>query len=116
MTQSTLDRGTRFRQRVEAIVEAFSIMQEDLDRERKVIIKQWATWAEQIMRVMGTAVGVYGELQGIAGKSLLESLAQMAPGIRAANQQWSNRIDIKNIDQRSYVSAARNSELVCRTA
>jgi len=34
--------GPRFKQRVEAIVEAFSSMQEDLDKERKAIMKQWA--------------------------------------------------------------------------
>ncbi|MCP4410381.1 MAG: DUF2130 domain-containing protein, partial [Gammaproteobacteria bacterium] len=34
--------GPRFRQRVEAIVEAFSTMQGDLDKERKAIMKQWA--------------------------------------------------------------------------
>lgn len=64
--------GSRFRQRVEAIVEAFSTMQEDLDKERKVIMKQWAKREEQIMRVMGATVGMYGDLQGIAGKSLQE--------------------------------------------
>ena len=32
--------GPRFRQRVEAIVEAFSTMQEELDKERKAIMKQ----------------------------------------------------------------------------
>ncbi|CAN4268278.1 Protein of unknown function DUF2130 [Methylophilaceae bacterium] len=64
--------GPRFRQRVEAIVEAFSTMQEDLDRERKVIMKQWAKREEQIERVMGSTVGMYGDLQGIAGKSLQE--------------------------------------------
>jgi len=35
--------GPRFRQGVEAIVEAFSTMQEDLDKERKAIMKQWAS-------------------------------------------------------------------------
>jgi len=35
MTESTLDRGPRFRHRVEAIVDAFSSMQEDLDKEKK---------------------------------------------------------------------------------
>ena len=45
--------GPRFRQRVEAIVEAFSSMQEDLDKERKAIMKQWAKREEQIERVMG---------------------------------------------------------------
>ena len=64
--------GPRFRQRVEAIVEAFSTMQEDLDKERKAIMKQWAKREEQIMRVMGATVGMYGDLQGIAGKSLQE--------------------------------------------
>ena len=64
--------GPRFRQRVEAIVEAFSTMQEDLDKERKAIMKQWAKREEQIERVMGATVGVYGDLQGIAGKSLQE--------------------------------------------
>ena len=64
--------GSRFRQRVEAIVEAFSTMQEDLDKERKVIMKQWAKREEQIARVMGATVGMYGDLQGIAGKSLQE--------------------------------------------
>ena len=77
--------GPRFRQRVEAIVEAFSSMQEDLDKERKAIMKQWAKREEQIERVMNATVGMYGDLQGIAGKSLqeiegLDLVALSAPG------------------------------------
>ncbi len=64
--------GSRFKQRVEAIVEAFSIMQEDLDRERKAMTKQWAKRQEQIERVMGATGGMYGDLHGIVGKSLQE--------------------------------------------
>jgi len=64
--------GPRFRHRVEAIVEAFSSMQQDLDKERKAIMRQWAKREEQIDRVMGATVGMYGDLQGIAGKSLQE--------------------------------------------
>jgi len=64
--------GPRFRQRVEAIVEAFSSMQQDLDKEKKAITKQWAKREEQIARVMQSTVGMYGDLQGIAGKSLQE--------------------------------------------
>ena len=52
--------GPRFRQRVEAIVEAFSTMQEDLDKERKAIMKQWAKRGEQIERVMGATVVCMG--------------------------------------------------------
>ena len=64
--------GPRFRHRVEAIVEAFSSMQEDLDREKKAITKQWAKREEQIERVMDATAGMYGDLQGIAGKSIQE--------------------------------------------
>ena len=64
--------GPRFRQRVQAIVEAFSSMQDDLDKEKKAIIKQWAKREEQIERVMQATAGMYGDLQGIAGRTLKE--------------------------------------------
>ena len=64
--------GQRFRHRIQAIVEAFSSMREDLDRERKAITKQWSKREEQIDRVMQATVGMYGDLQGIAGKTLQE--------------------------------------------
>ena len=62
--------GPRFKQRVEAIVEAFSSMQDDLNKERKVITKQWAKREAQIENVMNATVGMHGDLQGIAGKSI----------------------------------------------
>jgi hypothetical protein len=64
--------GSRFRHRIQAIVEAFSSMREDLERERKAITKQWSKREEQIDRVMQATVGMYGDLQGIAGKTLQE--------------------------------------------
>lgn len=78
--------GPRFRQRVEAIVEAFSTMQEDLDKERKAIMKQWAKREEQIERVMGATVGMYGDLQGIAGKSLQEIEGLELPALDGPGQ------------------------------
>jgi hypothetical protein len=69
--------------REQGIVAAFSTMQEDLDKERKAIMKQWAKREEQIERVMGATVGMYGDLQGIAGKSLqeIEGLELVALGV-----------------------------------
>jgi hypothetical protein len=64
--------GPSFRQRVQAIVEAFSSMLEDLDKERKVISKQWAKREEQIFLVMQGTVGMYGDIQGIVGNALPE--------------------------------------------
>jgi hypothetical protein len=64
--------GTRFRQRVQAMVEAFTAMREDLEREKKAILKGWAKREQQIARVMEATAGMYGDLQGIAGRSLAE--------------------------------------------
>ncbi len=83
--------GPRFKLRVEAIVEAFSTMQEDLDRERKAIMKQWAKREEQIERVMSATVGMYGDLQGIAGKSLQEIEGLELPALDSPSQ---NQLEI----------------------
>ena len=56
----------------ESIVEAFKTLKEDLDKEKKAITKQWSKREEQIERVMQATVGMYGDLQGIAGKTLQE--------------------------------------------
>ena len=64
--------GPRFRHRIEAVVERFSDMQADLDRERKTMMRLWAKREEQIRCVVESTAGLYGDLQGIAGRSLLE--------------------------------------------
>lgn len=64
--------GTKFRQKVEAIVEAFSGMKEDLDSEKKLIMKQWSKREKQIEKVLINTFGFYGDMQGIMGKSLPE--------------------------------------------
>jgi len=79
--------GPRFRQRVQAIVEAFSTMQEDLDKEKKAILKQWAKREEQIARVMQATVGMYGDLQGIAGKTLKEIEGLEFPALAAPDSE-----------------------------
>ena len=64
--------GAGFRQRVEAIVEAFTIMREDLDKEKRTIVQQWSKREKQIEQVMKSTLGMYGDMQGIAGRSLQE--------------------------------------------
>ena len=44
--------GPRFRRRIEAVVERFSDMQADLDRERKTMMRLWAKREEQIRGVI----------------------------------------------------------------
>jgi hypothetical protein len=76
--------GARFKQHMQAIVEAFTTMQEDLGAEKKVMMKQWAKRSMEIERVMASTAGLYGDLQGIAGASLgaLEGLQLPALELR----------------------------------
>jgi len=64
--------GPRFRQKIGAIVESFTTMKEDLDKERRAITKQWEKREKQIENLMLATTGMYGDLQGIAGKSIQE--------------------------------------------
>lgn len=64
--------GPRFRHRVEAIVERFSEMQEDLASERKATMKRWAKREQQLHAVLDSTARLYGDLQGIAGRSMIE--------------------------------------------
>ena len=64
--------GPQFRHRIEAIVEKFTDMSADLDRERKAMTRLWAKREAQIQTVVEATVGMYGDLQGIAGAALEE--------------------------------------------
>jgi hypothetical protein len=85
--------GPRFRQRLEAIVEKFSEMQTDLDKERKAMIRLWAKREAQIRGVVEAAAGMCGDLQGIAGKAFKEidgialPLIDNQPGDRQENAE-----------------------------
>lgn len=64
--------GTQFKQRVDAIVERFEDMQDNLRKERVFMEKQWALRAKQIDLVIASTAGMHGDLQGIAGRSMPE--------------------------------------------
>ena len=57
--------GVEFRQRVEAVVEAFTAMRHDLEQERRAAERQWARRARQIEAVTFNVSGMYGDLQGL---------------------------------------------------
>ncbi len=56
--------GVEFRQRVEAIVEAFTGMSDGLRKERLAYEKLWAEREKQIHKVIANTVGMYGDLSG----------------------------------------------------
>lgn len=83
--------GPRFRHRIEAIVEKFTEMRDDLDRERRVMTKLWAKREEQIRGVIEATAGMYGDLQGIAGASLEEIEALDVPLLDGPDEQEKKR-------------------------
>jgi hypothetical protein len=58
--------STEFRQRVEAIAEAFAMMEADLEKERQATQKQWAKRETQIRLVAENLAGAIGDIQAIA--------------------------------------------------
>ncbi|MGC2087749.1 MAG: DUF2130 domain-containing protein [Bradyrhizobium sp.] len=64
--------GPRFRHRIDAIVERFTEMQTDLDRERKTMMRMWSKREEQLRGVLDSTAGLYGDLQGIAGRAMAD--------------------------------------------
>lgn len=67
--------GPQFRSRVENIVGTFTVMKDDLEKEKRVMKKHWAKREQEIERIIDNTVGMHGDLQGILGKEL--------PGVEA---------------------------------
>jgi hypothetical protein len=64
--------GSRFKQRIEAIVERFKDMREDIDKERKFMVKAWAKREAQVSAMIESTVGMVGDLHGIMGQAMPE--------------------------------------------
>lgn len=64
--------GPLFRGRVSAIVEACVTMQEDLEAEKRALTKHWAKRQRRLELLMNGTAGMYGDLQGIVGRSMPE--------------------------------------------
>jgi hypothetical protein len=59
--------GVEFKQKIEGIVEAFTSMQDQLNKERRAMEKHWKQREKEIERVIKNTVGLYGDMQGIIG-------------------------------------------------
>lgn len=57
--------GIEFKQRVEAIIEAFSSLDESLRKERLAFEKIWCEREKQIKKVISNTAGMYGDLSGL---------------------------------------------------
>lgn len=60
------------RSRLRGIVEPYLEMEKDLQSEMRAITSRWKKRRKQLDRVMASASGLYGDLQGIVGSGLQE--------------------------------------------
>lgn len=79
--------GSRFRHRIEAVVDRFTELQQDLASERKATMKRWAKREQQHHAVLDSMSGLYGDLQGIAGRSMIEIEALETPLLEVENDE-----------------------------
>lgn len=62
--------GNEFKNQVEAIVEGFVQMKNDLDTEKKAMAKLWKVREKQIEKVLINTTNMYGSIKGIAGNAV----------------------------------------------
>ncbi len=72
--------GDEFKQRVEAIVETFSSMQDQLNKEKRAMERIWKEREKQIQRITTNTIGMYGDVRGIIGSSV-----QSIPALELGN-------------------------------
>lgn len=66
--------GVEFKQRVEAIVEAFTSMDASLKKEKIAFERIWAEREKQIKKVISNTVGMYGDLSGLVALPQIKML------------------------------------------
>lgn len=64
--------GTEFKHRVEAIIEAWTGMQNDIEKEKRYFAGKWARDDKNIRQVIDSTLGMRGDMEGIMGNALPE--------------------------------------------
>jgi hypothetical protein len=69
--------SVEFRQHIEAIVESFKGLKEQLDAERRAFAKQWKEREQQLEKAITHTAMLYGGIQGIAGREALPEIGTL---------------------------------------
>ncbi len=62
--------GNQFKHQIEAIVEGFSSLKEELDKEKRAMQRIWKEREIQIEKVITNTIDMYGSIKGIAGTAI----------------------------------------------
>jgi len=74
--------SVEFQHRVQAIVEGFTYLWGDVEREKRWFATKWARQEREIRKIIDSTQGMYGDLQAVTGRSLavIPALELAAPG------------------------------------
>jgi len=96
--------GPEFRQRVEAMIETFVAMKQDLDKEKRATIARGGKQEKQIEKIVAVTAGMHGDLRGLIGSSMqsipaLESGDEKTTEVenKKTEDEEDNEVDIKDI-------------------
>jgi hypothetical protein len=62
--------GTEFKNRLEAIVEAFGNMQQEIEKEKRYFANKWARDEKNIRQVIDSTYGMHGDFKGILSSAV----------------------------------------------
>lgn len=70
--------SVEFRQHIEALVEAFQGLHEQLEAEQRAFAKQWKERDQQLRKAITHTAMLYGGIQGITGREALPEIQRLA--------------------------------------
>lgn len=62
--------GVEFKHRIEAIIDAFSNLQTDIEKEKRYFSTKWARDEKNIRQVIDNTFGMHGDFKGLMGNNL----------------------------------------------
>jgi hypothetical protein len=62
--------GVEFQHRIQAIVEGFTYLWNDIEREKRWFTTKWARHEKEVRKIIDSTQGMYGDLQAVTGRSL----------------------------------------------
>lgn len=62
--------SNEFKQRIEVLVEYFKARKDEVDKEKAYFMKKWSKEDQNIMKVLQSTAGMYGDLQSLIGAAL----------------------------------------------
>lgn len=79
--------GDEFRQRVEAIVEGFKSLKDDIESEKRAMQSIWKKREKQLEKVIGNTIDMHASIRGIAGKAIQPVKALELPAANEENEE-----------------------------